>query len=827
MKRAVAATVVGGVVWLGLANHAGATGGKKTTTGSVTAACPKSSFSLEPLAQASHQAEMMQRRMTLEQEVTLMHGVGEDKASSGTVGATAAIPSLNIPAINQQDGPGGVGDGASGVTQLPAPEALAATFDPTAAACYGQVIGTEARGKGINLVYGPTVNIVRVPQWGRTFESLGEDPDLTGILGAAEVEGIQRAGTMAQVKHYAVYNQETNRNTPQDNAIVSTQALQEIYLRAWDKIVQADPSSVMCSYSTINGTDACQDRSLIDGYLDTTLGFSGFVGSDYLATHSTVAAVDAGLDQEQPASQYLGSALVAAVEDGQVSRATVNEATLRILTQMYRFRLFTDDTKGASRDDVATAADAEVANAVAEEGTVLLKNANHTLPLPAADQGGIAVIGSAAQDDPINVGGGSATVTASHVVTPLAGIRAAAQPKTPITYTPGLPEGRSFVTIPSTYLSAPYPTPGNSLGLSATLTVPRTGTYELAYSQPPFYIPVALSLDGKPIALNPGTPPRATYTATVQLTAGQIYTLSGPVQELTWVTPSQISNDINHAVAAAQRAATAVVVVGDGQESEGGDRVDLALPADQDALVEAVAGVNKHTVVVIDAGGPVTMPWLSEVSSVLDAWYPGQTDGTALAAVLFGDVDPSGHLPMTFPTSTTLTPVSSPTQFPGIDGKVDYAEGVDVGYRWYDATGMTPLFPFGFGLAYTTFRYSDPEVRVQVHNGGPLVTASVRVTNTGARFGTDVAQLYLGQPAVAGNPPRQLEKFDRISLAPGTSQTVTFAVGDQQLAYYDTAGGKWRVASGTYRIWMGDSSALAQLPARSEFRLAGAVTASR
>ena len=509
----VAAAVV---MWVELGQHSriSATG---NIGGSATVTCAKSSFSLDPLTQARRQAEQMLKRMTLDQEIALMHGVGEYRAPSGTVGGTTAIPSLTFPAINQEDGPGGIGDGVSGVTQLPAPEALAATFDPAAAACYGQVIGTEARGKGINLVYGPTVNIVRVPQWGRTFESLGEDPDLTGTLGAAEVDGIQRTGTMAQVKHYAVYNQETNRNTPQDDAIVSTKALEEIYLRAWDRIIQADPSSVMCSYSTINGTNACQDKSLIDGYLDSTLGFSGFVGSDYSGTHSTVAAVDAGLDQEQPGSTYLGSALVAAVEDGTVSRATVDDAVLRILTQMYHFRLFTDDTKGAIRDNVASAADAEVSNTVAEERTVLLKNTHHVLPLSVSDRGGIAVIGPAAQTDSISVGGGSATVKPLHTVTPLAGIRAAVGSKTPITYTSGLPGTGDFVPIPATYLSAPYPTPGSSL-LSATLTVPQTGTYELAYSEPPFYIPVTLSLNGEPIAMNPGTPPRAIYTATAQLT---------------------------------------------------------------------------------------------------------------------------------------------------------------------------------------------------------------------------------------------------------------------------------------------------------------------
>jgi len=791
----------------------------KVSDGAVTTSCSRSTFALEPLAEARRQAEEMLKRMTLSQEVTLMHGVGQSAAPSGTIGATAAIPGLHIPAINAQDGPGGIGDGVTGATQLPAPEALAATFDPTAAACYGQVIGTEARAKGINLVYGPTVNIVRVPQWGRAFEALGEDPTLTGAMGSAEVDGIQRAGTMAQVKHYAVYNQETSRNTRQDDAIVSTKALQEIYVRAWDQIVQAGPSSVMCSYSTINGTDACQDRALIDGYLDTKLGFSGFVASDYGATHSTVASVEAGLDQEQPASTYLGPALVTAVTDGQVSRSIIDDAALRVLTQMYRFRLFPDDSKGSIRDDVASAADAEVSDSVAEEGTVLLKNARHTLPLATSGRGSVAVIGPAAQADPVGVGGGSATVTASDVVTPLAGIRAALGAKKPVTYTPGLPEPDEFTTIPATSLSAPYPTPGNPYSLSATLTAPQTGTYELAYSEPAFYVPSTLYLDNRPVAVNPGTPPRATSVATVDLTAGQAYTLRGPVQGLTWVTPGQITHDIDQAVAAATGASAVVVVVGDGQESEAADRVDLTLPADQDQLVEAAAAANRHTVVAIDAGGPVVMPWLGRVSSVLDAWYPGQTDGTALAALLFGQADPSGHLPMTFPTATTRSPVSSPARFPGTDGKVDYSEGVDVGYRWYEATGTTPLFPFGFGLSYTTFRYGDPEVQVRRRSGQPVVTATVRVTNTGRRAGADVVQLYLGQPKVTANPPRQLEAFRRVSLEAGKSQSVTFTLQAKQLAYYDAARGSWRVAAGTYRIWMGDSSALTDLPARGHLQV--------
>ena len=300
-----------------------AASGNATSRGPATTRCSAASFALEPLAEARRQAAAMLRRMTLEQEVTLLHGVGNDQAPSGSIGATAAIPSLGIPAVNQQDGPAGLGDGLTGVTQLPAPEALAATFDPTAAACYGQVIGTEARGKGINLVYGPTINIVRVPEWGRAFETLGEDPDLTGAIGSAEVRGIQRTGTMAQVKHYAAYNQEANRLSATNDETVGEKALQEIYLAPWRAVLQAGPSSVMCSYATINGSGACQDKALLDGYLDTTLHFAGFVGSDYQATRSTATAIDAGLDQQQPTSSYFGPALVAAVEDGQVARSTV------------------------------------------------------------------------------------------------------------------------------------------------------------------------------------------------------------------------------------------------------------------------------------------------------------------------------------------------------------------------------------------------------------------------------------------------------------------------------------------------------------------------
>ena len=816
------AAVGGLLVWQ---PPAGASTGGGSQQGSAATGCTATSFSLEPLAVAQSQAKQMVARMTLTEEVTLLHGVGSGKSSSGSIGATAAIPSLGIPALNQQDGPAGIGDAATGVTQLPAPEALAATFDPRAAACYGQVIGAEARGKGVNLVYGPTVNIVRVPEWGRAFETLGEDPLLTGTIGAAEVRGIQRTGTMAQVKHYAVYSQETNRvDTSAGDAQVGSKALHEIYLAPWGTVLHASPSSVMCAYGAVNGSNSCQDKQLLTGYLDGTLGFPGFVGSDYLATRSTVTAIDAGLDQEQPTAAHFGAALVAAVKDGQVSRATVNVAARRILTQMYRFKMFGDDAKGSIRAHVTTPAHVAVSNDIAEEGTVLLKDDHDALPVAATGSTRIAVVGTAAGIAPVSAGGGSATVTASRLVTPIAGIRAADRSSARPTYAPGLPGPSDFVAIPPSSLSAPYPTPDTSRERAATLTPPATGTYELAYSEPPFDIPVTLSLNGTPVAVNPGTLPRATFTATVDLVAGQHYTLAGPVTGLSWLTPDKITGDIAEAVAAARKATVAVVVVGDGQESEAADRINLTLPSDQNALVDAVAAVNRHTVVVVDAGGPVAMPWLGKVSAVLDAWYPGQTDGAALAAVLFGAVDPSGHLPVTFPTSADLSPVSTPAQYPGSAAGVSYSEGVDVGYRWYAATGTTPLFAFGYGLSYARFRYRDAAVEVRTRHGRPVVTATVRVTNVGDRSGADVAQMYLGQPAAADNPPRQLEGFRRVSLAPGASRSIHFTLGSAQLAYYPTSGSGWRVAPGNYRVWMGDSSALAQLPARAEFHLPTSAT---
>jgi beta-glucosidase len=717
---------------------------------------------------------------------------------------------------------------------MPAAVSLAATFDPSLAAQYGQVVGSEEHGKGAMVDLGPTVNIDRDPRWGRSFEAYTEDPYLNAAMATADIDGVQSQGEMAQVKHLAVYNQETSRNTPADDAIVSTRALNEIYLPAfWAATVKARASSVMCAYSTINGQAACQNQYLMKTTLDQQWGFPGFVTSDYQATHSTVQSADAGMDQEMPAPQYYGSALQAAVEDGQVSMATLNQMVARILTEMFRFSEFNDPPAGSTSATVTTPAHQAVSAAVAEAGTVLLKNARGTLPLSADDGGTIAVIGPAASSAPTDTGGGSAYVTSTFNVTPLQGLQAAAGPGTAVQYTQGLPTDTSLSPIPAADLTPAYATTGYGGTYTGTLTAPETGTYVLGFTNPGSYTVTNLSLDGKEILANPGTPPVSTYSVGVNLVAGQTYTLQlsggGPSANLSWATPSELAPGIAQAVAAAKSAATAVVVVSDDTESEAADRASLNLPSAQNELISAVAAANPHTVVVIDAGAPVVMPWLSQVASVVDGWYPGESNGTA-------QVDPSGHLPVTFPADLSQVPASNPSEFPGTDGQVQYSEGIDVGYRYYDARHETPLFPFGYGLSYTSFAFSGLHVTPQdVQNGSSdpsatscgcngqadnLVTVSARVTNTGLVAGSDVAQLYLGDPAAAGEPPRQLKGFQKVTLQPGQSATVRFTLTGHDLSYWDDAANGWVVPDGQYQVYLGDSSALAGLPLRGAFTVA-------
>jgi beta-glucosidase len=799
-----------------VAQTTGPAGGAAAGRSAASGSCPW----VTSTAPISQRVAQLMGQMSLTQEISMVEGHG---TSNPYVFFTPTISSLCIPAFGLEDGPAGVADGLTGVTQLAAPVALAATWDPSLARQYGQVIGAEEFGKGASANLGPTVNIDRDPRWGRSFEALSEDPFLNSALDVAEIDGVQSQDVMSQVKHFAAYNQETYRNTSADNVIVDNRALQEIYLPSFRAAVQqANAASVMCAYSMVNGNFSCDNSFLETSVLRDEWGFSGFVTSDYGALHSTQGALE-GTDMEQPGSTYYGTDLRSAIQKGTIPRSALNTMVQPILTEMFQYNLFNQPRTGSTSATVTTPADVAVGTTVAEEGATLLKNADSVLPLPATDAGTIAVIGPAASASPTYAGGGSAYVIPSGTVTPLAGIRAAAGTGTNVVYQRGLPTDSSLPSIPSSDLSPTYsPTPSGG-SYTGTLTAPQTGTYVLALTNPcDCYEATSLSLNGRHILDNPSTPPVHTYSAAVRLTAGQQYTLSvsGQSSRLLWGTPSALAPGINAAVRAARSASTAVVVVSDDTETEAADRPSLNLPSAQDELIAAVAAANPHTVVVIDAGAPVAMPWLSQVAAVIDAWYPGQTSGTSLVSVLFGKTDPSGHLPVTFPASLSQVPASTSAQFPGNGSQVTYSEGIDVGYRWYDVNNVTPLFPFGFGLSYTQFSFSNLQISPSTADGTKSVRVSATVTNTGQVSGSDVAQLYLGDPSASGEPPRQLAGFRRVNLRPGACAQVRFTITPQEMSWWDDAANGWTQTEGTYSVYVGDSSALSNLPLRGTFTMA-------
>jgi beta-glucosidase len=780
-------------------------------------------------------------QMTTAEKISMVHGI-----SGPYVGNTPAIPSLCVPALGLEDGPAGVADGMTGVTQLPAPVAAAASWSTSDITQYGDVVGAEEAGKGANVNLGPTINIVRDPRWGRAFESLGEDPYLAGQLGAAEIQGVQSQGVMSQVKHLAVYNQETNRNTPADDAIVSDRAMQEIYLPAFQTAVgKGGAASVMCSYSTINGTYACQNPYILTQVLRDQFHFNGFVTSDWGATHSTVPSALAGLDMQMPDDAYYGAPLQAAVDAGQVPMSTLNSMVGDILTEMFRFGLFDRAPSGSPSATVTTPQHAAIARTVAEQGTVLLKNDGNILPL-SSSAGSIAVIGADAGSSAQSAGGGSASVTAPYVATPLQGITNRAGSGVKVTYAEGPSPSGALPAVPASAFASPLSAQFfNNMTLSGTpvatrndpnvdfnwngqspqsgvnatqwsakwtgtLVPPTTGTYTFSLTSDDGS---RLFVNGQQVIDNWRDQAANTETATVSLTAGQSASIEvdyyqdggGSSVTLGWQPPGQ--DPIAQAVAAAKSSNVAVVFASD-FESEGSDLANIDLPGQENQLISAVAQANPNTIVVLNTGSAVTMPWVNQVKGVLEAWYSGQEDGNAIASVLFGDVNPSGHLPVTFPKSLADVPASTPAQWPGVNGQVQYSEGVDVGYRWYDAKGIAPLFPFGYGLSYTRFSFSHISVTPGQTTSRGEVTVSADITNTGQRAGSDVAQLYVGDPATTGEPPEQLKGFDKVSLAPGQTKRVSFRLSAAQaFSYWDSTANGWAVADGGYKLMIGDSSA--------------------
>jgi len=790
----------------------------------IGGSCPWTSPKAAALLTDSELARAIEKRMTLVEKarfVVLDNHAGYENVDAG-------IPRLCVPRLTLQDGPNGVAAEARGVTALPASIGIAASFDTKLAYQYGQVIGSEARRKGIDGVQGPNLNLLRVPESGRAFEGYGEDPFLVSQMGVADVEGIQSTGIMADVKHFTAYNQETARTLLDER--ISKRALEELYLAPFRAAVEdARVASIMCAYGSINGVNDCSDPFLYRT-LYRQWGFEGFVRSDLRAVTNPVAAFRAGLSLIKPASP---EAILSEVKGGALPIKALDLAVVRILTEMIRFGLIGQPRPQSLQLTAATPAHAAFALRAAEESMVLLKNHNGLLPL--SRNRSIAVIGVDAATSVYSEGGGSSHVIGPFLSRPLDAIRAVART---VLFAPGGPTGglsniplrdyREGSPLPeraqrphespnlgraeyrilhargitAAIATASAPQPRGSLWRTwhATVIAHKTGLYEISLMDDG---DTWLSIDRRVVLAFRGLHPWVGWSTTYRIVAGRRYLFTLRWVQVGHLYPriawADVSPQIQQAVSLAKRMNTAVVFV-DAPSGEGWDRPNLALPGDANALISAVARANRRTVVVLNTPGAVLMPWLKHVSAVLEAWYPGEQDGRATAAVLFGQVAPSGRLPMTFPATNSAVPTNSPSAWPGKDAVVEYREGLDIGYRYDQVHHLTPLFPFGYGLSYTSFSLSATSLRnVDGHD-----VISISVLNTGTRRGTEVVECYLAYPPGFGEAPLQLRGIATITIKPRVHRIVTIRLDRADFEAY--LGRRFTVPPGTFTARIGTSS---------------------
>lgn len=826
------------------------------------------------------------RRMTLAEKVDMLHG--ELNPNVGFY--NAAIPRLGIPELAMADGPAGTRVANPNVnnqesTQLPSPLSVAATWNVGLSEEYGEIAGSEAYDTGHNVLLSPAIDIARVAQAGRSFEAFGEDPLLTGEMGAANLRGIQSLPVIGDIKHYNVYTQEQNRLTG-GNAVVDERTLQEIYVRPYAiGIRDGHPGSAMCSFNAVNGVQACESNELLNEILKEQLDFQGWVMSDYGATPNTVPAILGGLDQEMPGnfspSEVPGSclfcaALIDAVNNGEVPISRINDAVRRILRPMFALGLFDLPAEIKPLPEEEHGADAR---RIAEQGMVLLKNEADALPL-ADGVGSIAVIGSDA--DVLVQGGGSSLVKPTYSVSPLQGITDRAGDSVEVTHVSGSDPVTSTALlpgpqpIPSDFLTPasgdgpglraeyflnqdfsgtpeldrtdPYvginggfylyqglnsasphfplqPGSLNSPNMSARwtgqLTAPVSGTYTLSLVSSGS---TTVTLNGEEVMSTTATTPAATTEFEVDLTAGEAYDLvveyvndapgttdSGPVVKLGWVPPEGlISPQALAAGEAAADAEVAIVVVRD-YSSEGGDKPDLNLPNGQEEVIRQVSAANPNTIVVLTTGAAVqTNEWEEDVPAILHSWYGGQEQGNAIAGLLFGDVNPSGRLPITFPADEESTPISTPEQYPGDGLDQQFSEGIYVGYRGYEEYEIEPQYAFGHGLSYTSYEYSDLTTRAtKGPNGqGRQLHAEVTVENTGDVAGRETVQVYVGPLPTreVETAPKALAGWAQVDLEPGQSETVRVTLSPESLSFWDEDLDRWRTPQGTVPLFVGSSS---------------------
>ncbi|MCC7175489.1 MAG: glycoside hydrolase family 3 C-terminal domain-containing protein [Bryobacterales bacterium] len=766
-------------------------------------------------AQAAAGADVhtLLRQMTLEEKLSLVHGA-RDPVNLGQAGYWPGVPRLGIPPLRLADGPPGVNVNRD-ATAMPAPVSLAAAFSAEAARLYGTVLGREAKALEQDLLLAPYVNIVRDPMFRRNHTTLGEDPLLNGAIAAALIAGIQSQGVMAQVKHLAVYN-------GMDSVRVDERTLREVYLPAFEAAVKAGVASAMCAYNQVNGVSSCQNPTLLNGVLRGEWGFQGFVTSDWGAIRSPLSLVS-GVDLEMPGRAISGRSgphfteeLRDAVASGRVPVAAVDQAVERILRQMDRFGLL-EPGRPIRPGRINVKADADAARTLAEQGAVLLKNDGGFLPLQGRDLSSLAVIGPAARQLAAGFMGERAYGFEERLISPLDALRKLA-PRAGITYFVGT--GFTGVPVPVTdgVLAAPV------AGDYTFMVQPAGGSGHIAIDgrvvvQSSGFRGFGL-VERKWSSLLPSIDGRDNARATVHLAAGRHRIEMGvepsgesrPEVRFAWITPALREESTREAVQGAAAARAAVVFAW----SETGS--SFSLPEEQDNLIRRVAAANPRTAVVLNTGGPVAMPWKDEVRAILQMWYPGQEGGWATANLLLGRANPGGKLPVTFPVKLEDAPARAaghperlaPPAPPGETGLDEnppvatFSEGIAVGYRWYDQQSIQPLFPFGHGLSYARFEYSDIAVRQRGEN----VEVSFTLRNAGVRRGAEVAQVYLGP---VGRPPvpmapKSLAGFTRVELKPRGSRRVSVSIPPRALSYWSAGKHGWVIPSGSRPVYVGSSS---------------------
>jgi beta-glucosidase len=850
-------------------------------------------------------------QMTLDEKIAMIHGNGEDAATNqGEAGYLPGIQRLGIPPMRFADGPPGI------LTRVPsmAPTStmgLASTFSRVDARENGAVIGREARTHGVSVVLQPFINIDRDLNYGRGYNTFGEDPFLTGEMGAAEITGIQSQGVMSQAKHFIGYD------TDGTNVFIDDQTLHEVYLAPFAAASRAGVSSIMCSYNKINGPYSCGNAVTLIKTLKGEVGFKGFVTSDWGATHAT-DFINAGLDMEmsgplpvsfagpsffvngpkreavkneipdgpalsgaglpeEPAQKGWGGSsepwpatdLKKLVASGVVSEDTIARAAGRVLLQMERFGYH----DGKSKLDVTTqdnAADAKIVERTSIDAAILLKNEGGVLPLKTRDLESLAMIGpGAAQIVSVGLTGEKAVGLPALEVGPLAALKQLAGSASHVTYAAA--DDMDGTAIPAQYLShfdepglerrvwnedavsvdpridftlrAHNALPANqSIAWAGTLTAPESGKYRIHLQL--LGCNGKLKIDDQVVDRNwfnwihgevtqpgqdnifPTSDGLDNIRAAMELSAGphRIYlevnpdSSNNPVQmRVSWVTPRQQADNYRAALDAARHAKTAVVFAWSRTWPV------FALPGDQNKLIHDVAAVNPNTIVVLNVSQAVAMPWLAEVKAVLDMGWTGDMGGWATAKVLLGHENVGGRLPFTWPKRLEDTPANDPAHpersRSGVDGKTTFSEGVLVGYRWFDRKKIEPLFPFGFGLSYTSFAYSEIKTSPAADGG---VDVTVKIQNTGAVPGDEVAQVYLeapsAPPAGAQFADDTLAGFERIHLAPHQSQDVVIHLPLRQLQYWSTARNQWLTPVGSRAVWVGSSSRDRRLESRFDLK---------